>query len=347
MSSATTGVYHRSYRADLALRHTWLEHGRLGLVLAAVVVAPFLVSAYWLHVLCEIGIAAIGAIGLNILTGYTGQISLGQAGFLAVGGYTAGLISIRTSLPPLAGIALAAVVSAAVGAFFGLPALRLKGLYLAIATLASQVIITWTILHWSFLGAGAPLVLTDPTSVFGWTIVGDRQWFWVISGFAALAAIVATNLFRTGVGRAFVAIRDQDVAAEAIGVNTGLYKLLAFALSSAFAGVAGALLAYWDTVLTFERYTFGISIAYLAMIIIGGLGSVSGSIYGAIFVIALPAWLTQLSNQVGFITERKVPAIQSVIFGLSIVLFLVFEPKGLARIWSRTKDYLRLWPFRY
>src|SRR6266545_3014949 len=191
MSSITTGVYHRSYRADLALRHTLTEYVRLALVIAAVVAAPFVASPYWVHVLDDIGIAVIGAIGLNILVGYTGQISLGQGGFLAVGAYTAGLISIHTSVPPLVGIFLAAVVSAAVGAFFGLPALRLKGLYLAIATLASQVIITWTILHWSFLGAGAPLVLTDPTSVFGWTIVGDRQWFWVISGFAALAAIVA------------------------------------------------------------------------------------------------------------------------------------------------------------
>src|SRR6266545_1396297 len=293
MSAITTGVYHRSYRADLALRHTLTEYVRLALVLAAVVAAPFVASPYWVHVLDDIGIAVIGAIGLNILVGYTGQISLGQGGFLAVGAYTAGLISIHSSLPPLVGIFVAGLVSAAIGAFFGLPALRLKGLYLAIAT---------------------------------------------------------PNLFRTGVGRAFVAIRDQDVAAEAIGVNTARYKILAFALSTGFAGVAGALTAYWTSILTWERFTIDVSILYLAMIIIGGLGSVSGAVYGAAFIVALPAGLQQLSNELhgslGFV-QANLPAIQQVIFGLTIMLFLVFEPKGLARIWQRAKDYLRLWPFRY
>ena len=348
MAATSTGVYHRSYRADLALRTTRVEYIRLALLIAAVVAAPFLASAYWVHVLDEIGIAVIGAIGLNILVGYTGQISLGQAGFLAVGAYTAGLISIHSSLPPLVGIAMAGLVSAAVGAFFGLPALRLKGLYLAIATLASQVIITWAIIHWQFLGAGEPLVITESTAFFGWAPTGDKQWYWVIAVCAALAAIVSTNLFRTGVGRAFVAIRDQDIAAEAIGVNTARYKILAFALSSGFAGVAGALTAYWTTILTWERFTIDVSIAYLAMIIIGGLGSVSGAVYGAIFIVAVPAWLTQLSNDFsGLISPKNVPAIQLIIFGLSIALFLVFEPRGLARIWQRSKDYLRLWPFRY
>ncbi len=350
MSSITTGVYHRSYRADLALRHTLTEYVRLALVIAAVVAAPFVASPYWVHVLDDIGIAVIGAIGLNILVGYTGQISLGQGGFLAVGAYSAGLISIHTSVPPLVGIFLAGLVSAAIGAFFGLPALRLKGLYLAIATLASQVIIQWAIIHWSFLGAAEPLVISEPSRIFGWTPSSDAQWYWVIAAFAVLAAIVATNLFRTGVGRAFVAIRDQDVAAEAIGVNTSRYKILAFAISTGFAGVAGALTAYWTTILTFERFTIDVSILYLAMIIIGGLGSVSGAVYGAAFIVALPAGLQQLSNELhgslGFI-QANLPAIQQVIFGLTIMLFLVFEPKGLARIWQRAKDYFRLWPFRY
>src|SRR6266511_2271871 len=261
VSSITTGVYHRTYRADLALRHTLTEYVRLALVLAAVVAAPFVASPYWIHVLDDIGIAVIGAIGLNILVGYTGQISLGQGGFLAVGAYTAGVISIHSSLPPLVGIFVAGLVSAAIGA-----------------------------------------------------------------------------------------IRDQDVAAEAIGVNTARYKILAFALSTGFAGVAGALTAYWTSILTWERFTIDVSILYLAMIIIGGLGSVSGAIYGAAFIVALPAGLQQLSNELhgslGFI-QTNLPAIQQVIFGLTIMLFLVFEPKGLARIWQRAKDYFRLWPFRY
>jgi branched-chain amino acid transport system permease protein len=350
MSTITTGVYHRSYRTDLALRQTWLEHARIALVLVLVAIAPFFVSAYWLEVLTQMAIAAIGAIGLNILVGYTGQISLGQAGFLAVGAFTAGLVSIHTGLPPLAGVALAALVSAIVGAFFGLPALRLKGYYLAIATLASQVIITWAIVHLSVLGTGEPLLIVDPTAVFGWTIDGKREWYWVIAVVAVIAAILATNLFRTGVGRAFVAIRDQDIAAEAIGIDVARYKILAFALSSAFAGVAGALTAYRDTFLTWESFTFEVSILYLAMIIVGGLGSVSGAVYGATFILGFQAFINQpgglVQSSFSFIQD-KLPAIQQIVFGLTIVVFLIFEPRGIARLWQRAKDYFRLWPFRY
>ncbi|MBA2296109.1 MAG: branched-chain amino acid ABC transporter permease [Actinobacteria bacterium] len=350
MSTITTGVYSRTYRQDFLLRRTWLERARLALVLLAIAVAPFLLSVYWLEVATQIAIAAIGAIGLNILVGFTGQISLGQGGFLAVGAFTAGLTAIHTGLNPLAGVALAGVVGAVVGGFFGLPALRLKGLYLAIATLASQVIITWSIIHLSFLGAAEPLAIVEPATVFGWTVSGTWEWFWVIAAFAAVAAVLATNLFRTGVGRAFVAIRDQDIAAEAVGVNVAGYKILAFALSSAFAGVAGALTAYRDTFLTWESFTFEISILYLAMIIVGGLGSVSGAIYGAAFIIGLQAFLQELGGnlQGSFPSvQENLPAIQQIIFGLTIVLFLIFEPRGLARIWQRSKDYLRLWPFRY
>ena len=347
--ATTTGVYHRSYRADLALRHTRAEHVRLALVLALVVALPYVVSPFWLNVLCQIGIAAIGAIGLNILVGYTGQISLGQGGFLAVGAYSAGVVATKSDLSPLVGMLVAVLVTAVVGAFFGLPALRLKGLYLAIATLASQQIIVWLIVHWDFLTGGVDAIVLEPATVFGWTPTGDFDWYWVIVGFAALATITATNLFRTGVGRAFVAIRDHDIAAEVIGVDPARYKVLAFAVSSAFVGLAGALTAYWTQILTWERFTLDVSILYLAMIIVGGLGSVAGSIYGAAFMIAIPAYLDQLSLRVSAesILATDLPAIKLLIFGLTIVLFLVFEPRGLARIWQRAKDYLRLWPFRY
>jgi branched-chain amino acid transport system permease protein len=347
--ATTTGVYHTSYSADLALRHTRLEHVRLVLALAVVVALPFYASPFWLNVLDQIGIAIIGAIGLNILVGYTGQISLGQGGFLAVGAYTAGVVVTKSDLSPLVGIPAAVLVTAAVGAFFGLPALRLKGLYLAIATLASQQIIVWLIIHWDWLTGGVGALVLEPVSVLGWTPTGDFQWYWVIMGFAALATVTATNLFRTGVGRAFVAIRDHDIAAEAIGVDPARYKVLAFAVSSAYVGLAGALTAYWTQILTWERFTLDVSILYLAMIIVGGLGSVSGAIYGAAFMIALPSYLDQLSLRVSpdSFLARDLPGIKLLIFGLTIVLFLVFEPKGLARIWQRAKDYLRLWPFRY
>jgi branched-chain amino acid transport system permease protein len=347
--ATTTGVYHTSYSADLALRHSRIEYVRLGLALAVVAALPFYASPFWLNVLDQIGIAIIGAIGLNILVGYTGQISLGQGGFLAVGAYTAGVVVVKSDLSPLLGIAAAVLVTAAVGAFFGLPALRLKGLYLAIATLASQQIIVWLIIHWDWLTGGTGALVLEPVSVFGWTPTGDFQWYWVIMSFAAIAAVTATNLFRTGVGRAFIAIRDHDIAAEAIGVDPARYKVLAFAVSSAFVGLAGALTAYWTQILTWERFTLDVSILYLAMIIVGGLGSVSGAIYGAAFMIALPSYLDQLSLRVSpdSFLARDLPGIKLLVFGLTIVLFLVFEPKGLARVWQRGKDYFRLWPFRY
>jgi branched-chain amino acid transport system permease protein len=345
----TTGVYHTTYRADLALRHTRVEYVRLLLALSVVVALPFYVSPFWLHVLDQIGIAVIGAIGLNILVGYTGQISLGQGGFLAVGAYSAGVVATKSDLSPIVGVLVAVLVTAAVGAFFGLPALRLKGLYLAIATLASQQIIVWLITHWDFLTGGVDALVLEPATVFGWTPTGDFEWYWVIVSFAALATITATNLFRTSVGRAFVAIRDHDIAAEVIGVDPARYKVLAFAVSSAFVGLAGALTAYWTQILTWERFTLDVSILYLAMIIVGGLGSVSGSIYGAAFMIAIPAYLDQLSLRVSAdsILATDLPAIKLLIFGLTIVLFLIFEPRGLARIWQRARDYFRLWPFRY
>lgn len=347
--AATTGVYHTSYRADLALRHTRVEYARLALAIAVVLALPYVASPFWLTVINQIGIAVIGAIGLNILVGYTGQISLGQGGFLAVGAYTAGVVAVKTSASPLVGLVTAVVVTAVVGAFFGLPALRLKGLYLAIATLAAQQIIVWVVTHWEWVTGGTDALVLEPVSVFGWTITGDKQWFWVIAAFAVLATVTATNLFRTGVGRAFVAIRDQDIAADVIGVDPARYKVLAFAVSSAFVGLAGALTAYWTQILTWERFTLDVSILYLAMIIVGGLGTISGSIYGAAFMIGVPAYLDQLSLRVSpeSFLARDLPAIKLLIFGLTIVLFLVFEPRGLARIWQRIKDYLRLWPFRY
>jgi branched-chain amino acid transport system permease protein len=348
--ATSTGIYHRTYAGDLALRRTPIEYARLALVLAAVIAAPFVVSPAWLTVLNQIGIAVIGAIGLNILVGFTGQISLGQGGFLAVGAYTSGILVARTDLPFFVGIAAAIVMTAAVGALFGLPALRLKGLYLAIATLASQQIIIWVVTHWDAVTGGRDALVVPAPELLGYRLAGDFRFYWVILFFAAVATIAATNLFRTGFGRAFVAIRDHDIAAEVIGIHTTRYKVIAFAVSSGFVGLAGALTAHYTQIVTWERFTLDVSILYLAMIIVGGLGSVAGSIYGAVFMIALPAYIRDLSNTFGGSLEfvaRELPAIQQLIFGAVIILFLIFEPRGIARIWQRSKDYFRLWPFRY
>lgn len=348
MAAISTGIYHRTYGSELRLRHTPVERVRLLLALAVLVAAPFVLSPYWLTVANQVGIAVIGAIGLNILTGYTGQISLGQGGFLAVGAYSSGLLVARFGLPTVVAIILAIAITAIVGAFFGLPALRLKGLYLAIATLAAQFIILWLVRNWTFLTGGVDSLVVPTPELFGFRFSSDFRWYWVLFACAALATMAARNLFRTGIGRAFQAIRDQDIAAEAIGVDLTRFKVTAFAVSSAFVGLAGALLGHYREIITWERFTLDVSILYLAMIIVGGLGSIVGSILGAIFMVVMPAGITQIGQSLqGSFLAEKLPAIQLAVFGLVIVLFLIFEPRGLARIWQRTKDYFRLWPFRY
>ncbi|MGC5020239.1 branched-chain amino acid ABC transporter permease [Micromonospora sp. DT47] len=353
MAATATGVHHTSYASELRLRHTTAERLRLVLMVSAVLALPWLVNGYWLGVVNTIGIAVIGAVGLNILVGFTGQISLGQGGFLAVGAFTSALLAQRAGLPvPLAMLA-AVLVTAAVGAFFGLPALRLKGLYLAIATIASQEIIVFVIRRWGWLTGGQGFLDVDRLTLFGWRVPRtsfEFTWYWIIAGLAVVAVITARNLFRTTLGRSFMAVRDQDIAASAIGVDLTRTKLVAFAVSSGYVGLAGALTAHYTQTVTWERFTIDVSIQYLAMIIVGGLGSVAGAVYGAAFIMLLPPLLAELATGVRawapFVSDR-LPAVQAATFGLVIVLFLLFEPRGLDRVWHRTKDYIRFWPFRY
>lgn len=348
-----SGIFHTTYQRDMAVRHTPAQFVRLALLLAFVLVFPFWADNYWLTLANQIGIAAIGAIGLNILVGYTGQISMGQGAFLAVGAYSAGILTKQLGMPWILSTIAACFITAVVGGMFGVPALRLKGLYLAIATLAAQEIIEWTILQWkpitSLTGGVEAMVIPRPT-LFGVRMNTDFNFYWVILICLILTIILAVNLFRTRTGRAFVAIRDQDIAAEVMGVDLFRYKLLAFAVSSFFVGLAGALTAHYRTIISWERFTLETSILYLAMIIIGGLGSISGSIFGAAFITLLPAVLQNLGRALGGslpnITQQ-IPFLQQGVFGLVIILFLIFEPAGIARIWRNIKDYFRLWPFSY
>jgi branched-chain amino acid transport system permease protein len=317
------------------------------------VAAPYVLDNYWLGIANAILIAVIGAVGLNILVGFTGQISLGQGGFLAVGAYGSAILSGRAGLPMPVSVLLAVLLTAAVGAFFGLPALRLKGLYLAIATLASQEIIMFVVRRWQWLTDGQGFIEVARLSLFGWRIERETfevQWYWILVVVAGLSVMAARNLFRTALGRSFMAVRDQDIAAQAMGVDLTRTKVTAFAVSSGFVGLAGALSAHYTETVTWERFTLDVSVLYLAMIIVGGLGSIAGSIYGAIFMMLLPALLTELNDAVKdrlpFLNDQ-LPAIENAVFGLAIVVFLIVEPRGLDRIWTRMKDYVRFWPFRY
>jgi branched-chain amino acid transport system permease protein len=350
MAATATGVYFTDYRRDLALRHTRAEYIRLALLAAFVVVLPFRLDTYWLVEANTIGLIAIAAVGLNILTGYTGQVSLATGAFLGVGAYTTGNIVVRLHWPMPVGVVAGVVVAAVIGAFFGLPALRLKGLYLAISTLAAQYILLNRFRDWSILTQRGTLV-TSPPKIGSHVLRSNFEWYWLIMIVLILCVAGAVNLFRTGLGRAFIAIRDQDIAAEVIGVNVGRYKILAFAIACGMAGLSGALNAHYRGVITWERYDIDTSFLFVAMIIVGGLGSVSGAVYGAAFMRWVPAYITRLGQTLQHgsyqFLIRQLPAIQLLLFGVVIVAFLLLEPRGLARLWGRIKDYFRIWPFRY
>ncbi|HET9771504.1 MAG TPA: branched-chain amino acid ABC transporter permease, partial [Acidimicrobiia bacterium] len=240
------------------------------------------------------------------------------------------------------------LIAAAIGALFGLPALRLKGLYLAISTFAAQVILSNRFRGWGWLTDNQGNIAANSPSAIGRS---DFKWYWVLLVITALVVWAGVNLFRTGLGRAFIAIRDQDIAAEVMGVPVGRYKVLAFSIACGLAGFSGALQAHYRTIVTWENYEFPTSFTFVAMIIVGGLGSVSGAVYGAAFMTWIPAYITKIGRSLqetdfSFLI-RELPAVQVTLFGLVLVVFLLFEPRGLARLWGRAKDYFRIWPFRY
>jgi len=345
-----SGIFHTTYQADMGLRRTHFQKARFILFVLFIVAFPFFANRYYLTLANQVGIAIIGAIGLNILVGFTGQISLGQGGFLAVGAYTAGILTAQFNIPWYLSTIIACFVTAFVGGIFGIPSLRLKGLYLAIATLAAQVIILWVVTHWDAVTGGVDALVVPNPTLFGQQMNTDFNFYWVVWVLAGLTALATINLFRTHYGRAFIAIRDQDIAAEVMGVDLFRYKLLSFAISSFIVGLAGALIAHYRSIVTWERFTIDVSVTYLAMIIIGGLGSVSGSVFGATFMTLLPAILTNAGRALRSfvpIIDTLIPYIQQAAFGLIIILFLVFEPEGLRKIWKDIKDYFRLWPFSY
>lgn len=346
-----SGIFHSRYEDDMALRRTHAQKIRLAILVVILIGFPFVVTdRYYLTLANQVGIAVIGAIGLNILVGYTGQISLGQGGFMAVGAYSAGLLTVNLGMPWWASTIVACLFTAVVGVLFGIPSLRLKGLYLAIATLSAQVIILWVVTHWTAVTGGNDALVVPSPTMFGIKLNKDANFYWVVWSIAVAATLLTVNLFRTRFGRAFIAIRDQDIAASVMGVDLFKYKLLAFAISSFWVGMAGALTAHYRSIVTWERFTVDVSVLYLAMIIIGGLGSVTGSYLGAAFMTLLPVLLTNLGRALkgSFpVVETILPFIQQGVFGLVIILFLIFEPEGLNKMWKNLKDYFRLWPFSY
>jgi branched-chain amino acid transport system permease protein len=349
------GVLKTSYEADMALYP--LPIAKWTVAILAVLffaVIPLALHEYYLSIANLVWIAVIGALGLNILVGYTGQVSIGHGAFMSVGAYTAANLATRLDSPWPVNLLAGGLMAAAVGAVVGIPSLRIKGLYLAIATLAGQLIIEWTINHVTFISGGVQASIEVPRPRLGAMVLSSqRDMYFFLLVFVVLAIVGTMNLVRSRVGRAFIAIRDQDIAAEIIGIDIFRYKLLAFAISSFYAGMTGVLYTYFLGIANYEQFQIGVSIDYLAMIIIGGLGSVLGSIFGAIFVTLLPIVIRLSMEAFGglFLPQQVVlnliPNLRLMMFGALIVFFLIVEPDGLNRLWRNIRSYFRIWPFAY
>ena len=349
------GVFKTSYAADMALYPLPIAKWAVAaFAVLFIVVAPLALGEYYISLLDLILIAVVGALGLNILVGYTGQISIGHGAFMSVGAYTAANLVTHLGMPFWVTIPAGGAMAALIGAVVGIPSLRIKGIYLAIATLAAQLIIEWTINHVPAISGGEGASIQVPRPIlFGTQLKTQTQLYFFLMFFVVLAIVGTSNLIRSRIGRAFVAIRDQDIAAEIIGINIFRYKLYAFAISSFYAGVTGVLYTYYLGIANYEQFQLDVSIDYLAMVIIGGLGSILGSILGAIFVTMLPIVTRWFLEDFGWLFFSQadllnlIPDLRLIMFGALIIFFLVVEPEGLNRLWRNIRNYFRVWPFSY
>ena len=350
------GQFKTSYPADQQIFPIAQDRIAIGLLIAfAAVGVPLLADEYLFRaILIPFLILSLAAIGLNILVGYCGQISLGTGAFMAVGAYAAYNFLVRIDgMPTIVAILLGGVCATVVGVLFGIPSLRIKGLYLAVATLAAQFFWDWAFLRigWFTNDSASGSVSVSNLSAFGIAINTPQEKYLLCLGFVIVFALIAKNLVRSHIGREWMAIRDMDVAAAVIGIRPVYAKLTAFAVSSFMVGVAGALwgfvhLGAWEP----AAFSIDRSFQLLFMIIIGGLGSITGSFFGAAFIVVLPIFLNQFLPALGHlvgaeISTAAVSHTEFMIFGALIVFFLIVEPHGLARLWSIGKEKLRLWPF--
>ena len=350
------GQFKTTYASDQAIfpivQDRWVALLSLA---AAFIVPPLVANEYWLQaVLIPFLIYSLAALGLNLLTGYAGQLSLGTGGFMAVGAYSA--FKLTTAFPALSIVIvflLSGVIAAGVGLLFGVPSLRIKGFYLAVATLAAQFFLVWLFnkAPWFVNYASSGTITAPPRTLFGVTVTGPEATaptrYLMALALLVFFALAAKNLVRGRVGRSWMAIRDRDIAAEIIGINPLRTKLLAFGISSFYCGVAGAELVflYYGSAET-SAFDIALSFLVLFMVIIGGLGSIFGSFLGAAFIVLVPIMLTNAPGWIGVTMRIELQKqIELMIFGGLIIVLLIAEPRGLARLWQITKEKLRLWPF--
>jgi branched-chain amino acid transport system permease protein len=348
------GVRHATYRSARRLFPIAFDRVLVGLVVAVAIAAPFIASSLQLNsYLIPWVVWSTAALGLNLLMGWAGQIHLAYAAVMAIGAYTA-IHCVRAGIPFEGAIIVGGLASAGIGLVFGAAALRVKGLYLAVATLAMQSIVDWTIVHVPAISGGSQATLQAPViRLLGVPIASDAGRYWLALFVCALVTTFLLNVRRTSFGRALVAVREKDFAAAIIGVNPFKFKLVAFWCSSFIGGVVGAMLAFcYYRAITPEQFHLEVSIQLVAMVIVGGLGSVLGSFFGAGLVLLAPIFLNNLVAYVAAALHLPLHAeilshIPLVLYGALIVSFLVFEPLGLAKIYDNVRNYFLVWPFRH
>ncbi len=336
-------LFKTGYEQDINLA----KHGGhifwYGALLALLAVAPWLYPEYWLAQLTFVLIYAIVGLGLMLLSGFTGQFSLGHAAFLGVGAYTQAVLT-NAGMPFTLALICSATLSAAVGVVVGLPALRVKGIYLGMATLAFGFIVEEVFARWeSMTGGNAGLQLSVPT-VFGYKIDTGESFYYLCLVITVLATLAILNLLRSSTGRAFVAIRDSEISAQSMGINLARYKTLSFALSAALAGVGGALYAHKLRFISPDQFNILQSIDLLLMVVIGGLGSVHGAFLGAIFLITMPQAISMLKDYLPDVIGQA-PGLQSFVYGALLVGFVMFEPMGLYGRWLKIRTWFQMFPF--
>jgi branched-chain amino acid transport system permease protein len=346
------GNFKDNYASDMAIFPIPLDRwGFIVMLFMAFVGVPLFVSEYFIaNIIIPFYCFALAAFGLNILAGYAGQISIGHAAFMAVGAYSSFILYGRYDFPLILSILGAGVITSVVGTFFGLPSLRIKGFYLAIATLASQFIIEWVIVHVQWISGGVFGTIEAPKMfIFGFPIDTAIRKYYLALCIMVLLMTIGKNLVRGQLGWNWMAIRDVDYAAEIIGVNLYRDKLTAFAVSTFYAGIAGSLICFcYVGAANIEEFNVMTSFALMGMIIIGGLGTVLGSFLGAGFFVMLPIGINQsLGSFMDVVPADILSNIEAIIFGGLIVFFLIVEPYGMARLWHTIKDKMRLWPFPY
>ena len=344
------GDYRTSYAADMTIFATPVTRYLALTFIVALLFVPLFGSPYLLNLMIQVGYYGIAALGLNLVVGFTGQISLGHSAFFGFGAFASAWLNNSLGVPVFFAIPLAGLMALLVGLLVGIPAGRIKGLYLAIATLASQFILEDFFARADWFTGGSSGAMAEYLTIFGYSFDTDQSYFYVVLFYVVLMFTFTSNLIRSRDGRALVAVRDHYLSAEIMGINLTWYRVMSFGLSALYAGIGGALFGHYLGFVSAEGFTIILSIQFLAMIIIGGLGSIYGTLLGVIFMVLLPElmeWSVNLFSGRFPDLVQSLAYIKEMAIGLAIILFLIFEPEGLAHRWQRIKAYWKLYPFSY